>query len=426
MGKQYHSETKTSKLLQKSQANKTKKIIRHSSYQKKPKENNEKFEPISKNTSNTINFPLDTGITALINSLDNQKIISSFIISTDINVKFPSKINDRQFMDLFKKGINSAKMKFKQRNLTILKNILLFLKDVDRANPLDDFGFQNCKNELQKTYRKDLILTLLTDESKIEGLNIKDPNDAVKSFQLNIDYGIYMSNNDFNDALIYNENENGNYSFQKFKDILFSPSIIKIYQESIQDLYGAHVSEKELKKIIKDFISKNNIYFILMDIKRYGMVLYDGTILINKAYYVNYYSSINIFRVYFTLLHELMHAISRLIRGNNNYFLNTDEFIKLNGKNIKADESGNYFEDKYLLCTIIQPKLTQIESDYLLDFKNYEYDTYKKFINAFKQFRLKHAVTIQNSPSFAIGKTSSDDSIPLRFGCYCAGSRNNY
>lgn len=426
MGKQYKSEHKVSKTSQKPEANKIKKNRRCSSYQKKSKEKNKSISPNTNKKLNNKNLSLDTGITALINSLDNPNSISAFIISTRILVKFPSKLSDRQFMDLFIKGINSAKLKFKKHNLIILKNILLFLKGLDRKDCTDDFGLQNCENELQNTFRKDLILTLLTDESKIESLKIKNPKDVVKVFQTTIDYGIYISNNNFKTALLYNENNNGQYSYQKFKNILFSPAIVKIYQETLYDLYDVHISDKDFKKIMKDFLSKNNIFFMKMDLGRFGMLLYDGTILINNQYYVYYYSSKNVFIVYYTLLNELMHAISRLIRGDENYFLNTDEFIKIKGQNIKADESGNFFEDKFLLCIILKPALTELESNYLLDTKSYEYHTVKEFHDAFKNFRTKNAKTIKNSLCFAIRKSANDDTIPLRFGCYCAGSRNFY
>mgnify|MGYP006916218332 CR=1 FL=1 len=426
MGKQYKSEHKVSKASQKPDENQIKKNRRCSSYSKKSKKVNKSSSPDSNTKLNNKNFPLDTGITALINSLDSPNSTSAFFISTEIFVKFPSNLTDRQFMNLFIKGINCAKLKFKKHNLTILKNILLFLKDLDKKDCTDDFGLQNCQCELQNTFKKDLILTLLTDESKIESLKIKDPNDAVNVFKLSIEYGIYISNNDFKNSLLYNANDNGNYSFQKFNNILFSSSIVTIYQQALFDLYDVYIPENDLKKIIKEFISKNNIFFMKMDQRRFGMLLYDGTIIINLFYYVNQYSSIHIFIVYYTLLHEIMHALSRLIRGDENYFLNTDEFIKAKGQNIKADESGNFFEHKFLICVILKQEITELEANYLLDTKNYEHKTIKEFHDAFKKFRIKNAKTIKSSPCFAIGKSAKDNTISLKIGCYCAGSRNSY
>ena len=70
-----------------------------------------------------------------------------------------------------------------------------------------------------------------------------------------------------------------------------------------------------------------------MDKLRFGMTLFDGTIKINRLYYTANERDDNTFIIYFTLLHEIMHAVSLLSSGDDNYFLNTDEFNKYN--NIK-------------------------------------------------------------------------------------------
>ena len=66
-----------------------------------------------------------------------------------------------------------------------------------------------------------------------------------------------------------------------------------------------------------------------MNIEYYGMILYDGTILINQAYYGLTFTHRDAFIIFFTLLHEIMQALSHLIRGNDNYLLNTAEFTKV-------------------------------------------------------------------------------------------------
>ena len=47
---------------------------------------------------------------------------------------------------------------------------------------------------------------------------------------------------------------------------------------------------------------------------------------------------INAFIIYYTLLHEIIHAISLLIRGNDNYLVNENEFTKY--KKIKEKKVG--------------------------------------------------------------------------------------
>ncbi len=34
--------------------------------------------------------------------------------------------------------------------------------------------------------------------------------------------------------------------------------------------------------------------------------------------------------------------------------------------------------------------------------------------------------TIKKLPTFAIGKTSDENTFPIKVGCYCAGDRHNF
>ena len=115
-----------------------------------------------------------------------------------------------------------------------------------------------------------------------------------------------------------------------------------------------------------------------MNFDHYGMILYDGTILINRIYYGISYSHMNAIIILFTLMYEVMKAISRLLRGNTNFFLNIGEFTKANNK-IFTDESGNYFKNKLLFNVLKGMKLTSYEAEYLLDPKHYEYETLNDF-----------------------------------------------
>ena len=69
-----------------------------------------------------------------------------------------------------------------------------------------------------------------------------------------------------------------------------------------------------------------------MNIEYNGLILYDGTILINQAYYGLTFTHRNAFIILFTLLQEIMQALSRLIRGDDNYLLNNAEFTKAKNK----------------------------------------------------------------------------------------------
>ena len=98
-----------------------------------------------------------------------------------------------------------------------------------------------------------------------------------------------------------------------------------------------------------------------MDKKLFGFIIYNGTIFLNKANVQVGISTEDTFVTYFTLLHEIMHALSRLYRGNKNYLIDTGEFLKNNIK--KVDESGEYFDQKFVLGLIKGIRLTSIEAN---------------------------------------------------------------
>ena len=96
-----------------------------------------------------------------------------------------------------------------------------------------------------------------------------------------------------------------------------------------------------------------------MNIDYYGLILYDGTILINQIYLCAK-SNRNSLTILFTLMHEIMHALSRMVRGDDNFLLNTDQFTK--NTNISSKESGNYLENKLLFSVLKAKVLTSIEA----------------------------------------------------------------
>ena len=157
--------------------------------------------------------------------------------------------------------------------------------------------------------------------------------DVESKFKATIDYGLFINNNIYNDSLLFNDNSKEIYGLNNFKEILISPVVLTAYQEVLDELYDVKISKEEIKTTINNIIQEHCIYFVSMNLSRFGMTLYDGTIIINKAYYGLVYSDDDAFNILFTLMHELMHVISRLKRGDNNFFLTTDEFMKSKKKN---------------------------------------------------------------------------------------------
>ena len=251
-------------------------------------------------------FGSNTGasITELINSLDIK--LYDINNKSTFKIDFPSQINDRQFSLLFREGVNFARRNYKIDNLRKLKKMLLLLKDINGNNNSDEFGLNSCDSKLLKVYRKDLILSLLSNEKKIEELKAINLKDLEIKFKQTIDYGLFFDNNSFSDSLPYDEDSIGNYPFNDFKKILLSPVVLETYKEALKELYNVKISLSEIKNIVTRILKNYPIFLLPMNLNRYGMMMYDGTIIINKAYIIGGFNFENAFLILFTLMHELI------------------------------------------------------------------------------------------------------------------------
>ena len=421
MGKRFNTEIKQSKKKEKAIPEKK----RNCTFKKLGKNQNSDKTPVKSNKKAQILFPNPKPtIQDLINSLDGPIKKSELYKDANYKIDFPYDMKHFDFESLFLKGINYSKYYFKKKNLKILKIILLILKDINGKNSNDEFGLKTCVNDLQRLYRTDLIFTLLDNEKKIELLGQNDLSQVENEFKESIDYAIYIDNNSFMNCFLYNKNNNNKkeiYPFKQFKGIMTSPLVLKAYQEVLAELYNVKKTENEIMKLINDFLKKHSIYFLSMNYKHFGMTLFDGTIVINQIYYGPTYTKEFAFIILWTLLHEIMCILSRLLKGDNNFFIDTGKFTKSNQK--QSEENGEYFENKLLLNILGNKYLTSFEADYLLDIKNYQYKTLKQFKNAFINFRSHNKIKIQNSNYFTIRREKDEKSFSINIGCYCAGER---
>ena len=373
-----------------------------------------------------LNIFREPTVIEMINNLDSQTgPLQTNQIDSTVKLEFGSNINYRQFYKLFKNGLILAKKNFSLKSLKLIKHLLLLLKDNNSGNDEDVFGIKSCDNELRKVYKMDLILSLISNEEKLTELGINNISDITTKFQNSSEYVLYKHNKSFQDAIIYNENITGDCSPDNFEKILYSSTILNTYKEILLELYNIKTTTKIIAKTLKEFLKGHNIFFTLLRSDYYGMILYDGTILVNIMYY-NYLGNdpINSFRIFFTLLHELMHALSRILRNNNNFFLDTDTFTKFN--KIKAKESGDYFDQKFLLNCINDTKLSLLEINYLLDSDNYKYDNLNDFHKSFLAYRNKHKSAINKALKYTISRLNKENSYSREGCCFCAGKRINF
>ena len=419
MVKLFHSEKKTSKVLKKKRKHNKRANSKES---KRINKTDKEYSELIK----LFDYFSEPTIEEQIKSLDSP-MINEFLInnSSELKIKFPSDINNRKFSELFSKGINFAKTNFIQKNLKVLKKLLLLLNEAkDNDIVGNEFGLNSCQSNLQKVFRKDLIFSLLSDEKKLSELGKDGLKKVQENFKKTKEYNLFVNNSVFNICKLFNENNNnGLYSFNEFKDIIFSKVVLQAYKEVLKELYGVQLSRNEIREKIKNFFKMHSIFFVYMNIEYYGLILYDGTILINQIY-LGAKSNRNSLTILFTLMNEIMHALSRMVRGDDNFLLNTDKFKK--NTIISSKESGNYFKNKLLFSVLKAKELTSIEAGFFLETSNYGHETIDDFHKAFIDFRNKNANIINSAPTFSVGKENNNDSFTYNFGCYCAGSRSNY
>jgi len=402
MGKKYISEVKITK--QRTKYRKSNRSI------KKKRMHDIKYK-INKNN-------IQLSITSLINSLDDRLKPS---VKEKFKLKFGSNISDSDFINLFKVGVVWAKNNFKLKNLKLLKVLLFQLKKIDinsgYSKEEDNFEFLSSKNKLEIIYKKDFILDLLSSEKYIESFKFSNLKNIENEFAKTIEYYLYANKTIFENAIEYNKNITKDYSLDKFEKLLFSKTIINTYIEVLKDLYNKTISEKEVINEISKFKKNHKIFIIDLGFKFYGLSLFDGTILVNKRYYFqNQNIETMIFIIFSTLLHEYMHFLSRIFRGDNNFFNDTDEFLKY--KRITPKESREYFDNKIFFEVLPDKKITSLEAAYFLDPSNYVYDSSEKFKIAFVKFKKDKIKIIKNLPSQAISKEASDyNSLDIKCGC---------
>ena len=364
-------------------------------------------------------------IREIIQSLDTLNIDLNIKTKfTPLKHKFPEELNNEQFISLFLKGIEYAKNKYKFENLKNIKIILNKYHDIDVKlgyNKNKIFSFLETQNELEKIYKMDLLLSLVSDETITDiHINQNDSLDAI--FSKTKEYVLYAQKELFIHAKEYkDENVNKNIYIKKFEELLYSKTILNTYKEVLNELYNVKLSINQIKKLLIDFRKSHKIYFIEMPLNLYGLTLFNGTILISNKFldkYVNNES--RSFIIFFTLFHEYTHILSRLVRGDNNFFRNTGEFLK--ALNLKIGESGKYFENQFLLNFLKKKSITDIEAEYLLNKDNYIYDSSEEFGNNLKNFIKNNQDIIKQFPRVSIGK-NEDDGVKISVGCGCAGIR---
>lgn len=153
------------------------------------------------------------------------------------------------------------------------------------------------------------------------------------------------------------------------KSIMVSPCLINAFNKVFNYLQITS-KEDEIKMKINEYLNKFSIYHASFSLKLCGLTVYDGTIYITTKYIKDFkeHSTFN-YRIggaiLIAILHEMTHALLRLVGTTNNFYLKTEETLI---DNISFDDSGEILE--YVLFNNIN-ELYENDTKYILDLKNY-------------------------------------------------------
>ena len=146
-------------------------------------------------------------------------------------------------------------------------------------------------------------------------------NSVSNEFSKKIEYYLYANKTIFENVIEYNKSITKDYSLAKLEKLLFSKTIINTYIEVLKNLYNKSISEKEVINEISNFRKNHNIFIVDLGFKFYGLLLFNGTILVNKRFYFqNQNIEIMIFIIFSTMLREYMHSLSRILLGEDIIF----------------------------------------------------------------------------------------------------------
>lgn len=360
-----------------------------------------------------------------------------------------TKITEAKFFNGVNKSINNINQTWPKNKINSLKKEL---EKVDYSN----FDFDNPLSCL----KIDTILDLLLNDPK----NFKIANDDIKILgiknctEIPLINGIEFIDPKTKKKIIFDKN------FIKSK-ITNNIGILNSYYKMIQKFSDIkQIKLSKLKKKIEKMIDDTKIFFCDMPINICGVTISNGNIYICGSYlqealgkteeYKNitkeeklYYKFTGICKIYLTLLHEFSHKLHYLFRKENstedwksNFYDHSEElnsedelefFNDLKGhtsiekkrvynnlhKNIKNDETGDFFDLELYLGTQLSEVNNRISEFFLCD-KCEKYDDYKK-----KMRKLRKSNTSKNSPRSINSRFKIANKLPK---CRFSIIRNSY
>ena len=235
---------------------------------------------------------------------------------------------------------------------------------------------------------------------------------------------------------------------------------LKVCEKYVNEFDSTLYTVNQLSKILEKHIDKMNIYFAELPKNICGLTIYTGDIIISAKYLNGIYSNSSTIKleclacIFLTILHELAHCLTRIIKGKKNKQNPFSNSVDLNDKKIrqikiepvnsymsgeenkitknfsdimkelnnnfkkkniidkkKINESGSYF-DLNMFYNKKYREITKNEAEYFLNLENYKVNE-KKYKENLKNLFDKRKNVNQMGVRFKQTDSLIDDSLSI-------------
>ena len=278
-------------------------------------------------------------------------------------------------------------------------------------------------NDILSKLKKDIIIQYLIDKGLFNNRTDINLFDSIKILNGVDDeeFAIKLFDLDFKEIELKNGKKfhlDKEMIIQYLQSETIISAILKILNKFKDEKINAE--QKVLKYHAEEYINKTYFYSINLSDKCIGFTIYNKNVFLNDKYIKIAFDKKNkksmsaIAIILTTIFHEYINYLIRVLSNSNNtnnFFLKTKYLERKNDK-IKMNESGNFF-NKLLLMQY--NGLYSIDSDYLLDIKNYNIH-FNLFHEGFDQNHIDHQGELDDE-SFLIRSIYDDSSFLIRPKC---------
>ena len=352
--------------------------------------------------------------------------------------KFGDEICNDKLKDYIKNAVEYVNCRCNKNEKKAIKNFFLKVKDYI----LDNFSKKGIRDKVMR----DMLITYFF-KKKFVKFEVVDSLFLFKNVSNIPLYKIQVENIILNKDFLKNA----------IKKKIIINNYLKVCEKYINYFDTEKYTVNKISNILKSHINKMNIYFAELDNHICGFTIYTGDIVINGRYLNGIYSESSKFKfeclacIFLTILHELAHCLTRILKRKNNYFqnqfsrsidINNDTIKQIKIKSVeyniskenevtnnfnniieelnnlfeeknldtdddnKINESGNYF-DLNMFYNKYYKEITKDEAMFFLNLKNYDVEEKDYKINLTNLYYKRN----ENKESYCLKSTNENYKI---------------